>query len=282
MQLNGLSKTDLNRQHLMRVHRIPIHCPRCSKTFDRENERDSHLREQSQCMIGPRRTWDGINEHQRRILSKRVSAKRTTEENWYFIFGTLFPNSRRPESPYVESAQFSAELVALREFVIAEAPGHVAQFATSNLLPHLLPDQEDIESFTRAAVREVFDRVLERWERGASSQANLADQVWPTESGTSQDSTYSSQNRSLSSDQSQSISQGEEPLPPPQSDNMRPLGLQAPPLDQLIAARPQNGISNNIVIDQTALVSPSVDFEEALYDFPNFDSTPLNWENFGQ
>jgi hypothetical protein len=193
---------------------------------------------------------------------------------------TLFPNSPRPESPYVESAQLSEELVALREFVIAEAPGHVAQFATSSLLPRLRPDQEDIEAFTRAAVREVFDRVLERWEASASSQANLTDRVWPTESGTSQDSTYSSQNRSLSSNQSGSISQGGELYPSPQIANMHPLNLQAPPSNHLVAARSQNEISN-LDIEPRGLVGPSVGLEEALYDFPSFDPTPFNWEDFG-
>jgi hypothetical protein len=278
MHFDGVSNTDSNRQHLLRVHRIPIHCARCSKTFDREDQRDSHLRERSQCTIGPRRTWDGINEHQRGVLSKRVSAKRTREENWYFIFVTLFPDSPRPASPYVESAQLSEELIALREFVIAEAPGHVTQFATHSLLPHLRPDQEDIEAFTRAAVREVFDKVLERWEDGTSNQANNTDRVWPTESGTSQDSTYSSQNRSPST-QGGSLSRGDELYLPFQPANIRPLDLQAPPPDQLIAARPQNETSNHLSIEPIGLVGSSVDLEEALHSFPHFDLNPFSWQD---
>lgn len=83
----------------MRVHQTPIHCVRCSEIFGTEEERDSHLRQQPECTVQPPRAWDGINESKRRQLAKRISSKKTKEENWYLIYQILFPESHRPESP---------------------------------------------------------------------------------------------------------------------------------------------------------------------------------------
>ena len=161
----------------MRVHRIPVHCARCSKTFNNEDERDTHLRELPQCPIEPRQHWDGISESQKRQLAKRVSAKKSKEENWYFIYETLFPNSPRPESPFVEDTHLSEELLALREFAVSEVPGRIAQFVNVELPPDLRPSQESIEAFTQAAVQDVFDMLVEKWMPDIGSNQNQASVV---------------------------------------------------------------------------------------------------------
>jgi hypothetical protein len=148
----------------LRVHRTPVHCARCSNTFTTEDERDTHLRQQPQCPIEPPRNWDGISESQKRQLAKRVSSKKTKEENWYFIYETLFPNSERPNSPFVDDIQLSEELLALREFALREAPDRITQFVDSELPPDLRPNRGNVEAFTQAAIRGVFDILLERWE----------------------------------------------------------------------------------------------------------------------
>ncbi|KAF2464182.1 uncharacterized protein BDR25DRAFT_98854 [Lindgomyces ingoldianus] len=86
------------KQHLLRVHQVPIHCARCSKVFDTIEERDHHSR-QPECIVQPPRIFDGINESQRRQLGKRISSKKSREENWYLIYQILFPDAARPESP---------------------------------------------------------------------------------------------------------------------------------------------------------------------------------------
>ena len=100
------------REHLMRVHRIPMHCARCSQTFKTADERDAHLRQQSQCLLGPLQQWDGIRETQKVQLGERVSSKNTKQENWYFIFTTLVHNSDFPKNPFLDDVQFPEDLVA--------------------------------------------------------------------------------------------------------------------------------------------------------------------------
>ncbi|KAF1979352.1 hypothetical protein BU23DRAFT_152762 [Bimuria novae-zelandiae CBS 107.79] len=87
------------KQHLFRVHQVPIHCVRCSQTFSCEDERDAHLRSIPGCTIQPDKTWIGINETQKTQLTQRVSSKKSKEENWYSVYEILFPGSPRPESP---------------------------------------------------------------------------------------------------------------------------------------------------------------------------------------
>ena len=87
------------RQHIFRVHQVPIHCVRCSQTFSSEDERDSHLRSIPGCAIQPNQTWIGLNETQKMQLAQRVSSKKSKEENWYSVYKILFPGEPEPASP---------------------------------------------------------------------------------------------------------------------------------------------------------------------------------------
>ncbi|KAF2738685.1 hypothetical protein EJ04DRAFT_509259 [Polyplosphaeria fusca] len=182
------------KQHLMRVHRIPVHCARCSKIFSTEDERDSHLRQLPECPIEPPRRWDGISESQKRQLGKRVSIKKTKEENWYFIFKTLFPDTTLPETPYIDDLHLSEDLLALRDFAAREAPDRITQFTNSELPPDLRPNREHVEAFTQAAMREVFDILLDRWKTNGlpSQQQESANGPTPIGQERSQDSASSS------------------------------------------------------------------------------------------
>ena len=162
------------RQHLLRVHQIPIHCVRCSKVFISEDERDRHLRDAATCVIQAPRVWDGVSEAQKRQLAKRVSCRKTKEENWYLIYDILFPGSPRPDSPYVDNIQLSEELLALREFLLQEAPSRISAFSLSELPEELRASQTQVETFTQAAVRDVFDMAIERWISRELSQDTLS------------------------------------------------------------------------------------------------------------
>jgi len=169
-----------NRQHLLRVHRIPVHCARCSQTFKTPDERDAHLRQQPECPLGPPQQWDGISETQKEQLGKRVSSKNTKQENWYSIYATLFPNSDPPKNPFVDDMQLSEDLSALREFAIKEAPGLIREFATSELPPDLRPSQEQVETFTQAALHVVFNTVLEKWVPNTTDEGTMKESVVPS------------------------------------------------------------------------------------------------------
>jgi len=162
------------------VHLIPVHCARCSQTFKTPDERDAHLRQQPECPLGPPQQWDGISETQKEQLGKRVSSKNTKQENWYSIYATLFPTSDPPKNPFVDDMQLSEDLSALREFAMKEAPSLIREFATSELPPDLRPSQEQVESFTQAALHVVFNTVLEKWVPNTADEGKTKESVVPS------------------------------------------------------------------------------------------------------
>lgn len=176
----GLGTYTDSRQHVLRVHQIPVHCPRCSQVFATADERDIHFRETSVCTVQPAGVWDGVSETQKTQLAKRVSSKKSKEENWYLVYEILFPNSPKPDSPYIDDIQLSEELLALREFTMQEAPARISAFARSKIPEELRSSQDQVEAFAQAAVRDLFDMVIERWlnrehSQNASTAASNAD-----------------------------------------------------------------------------------------------------------
>ncbi|KAF2449872.1 hypothetical protein P171DRAFT_480930 [Karstenula rhodostoma CBS 690.94] len=155
---NKMDQVSRLKQHLLRVHQVPIHCVRCSQTFSTEDERDTHLRSVSGCIIQPNQVHLGITETQKAQLAQRVSVKRSKEENWYLIYN-------------LDGTQFSEELFAVREFAVREAPIRIAQLASAlqhdRRFPPLPPKYKlRIEAFAFAAVKDAFDAVVDQWLRG--------------------------------------------------------------------------------------------------------------------
>jgi len=135
----------------------------------------------------PQKDWDGmINDSQSKLLERRMSSKKTKEQNWYIIYDVLFPGSRRPESPYL-SVEFADRLLALRAFTACELPAiihQVVEVETSTTTLVL-----DMESFAMRVFQHVFELLLERFENRVTTAAadtaqeqsrplNIADQVY--------------------------------------------------------------------------------------------------------
>ena len=81
----------------------------------------------------------------------------------------------------VDDINLSEELQALREFASQEVPSRIATFVRSDLPSDLRPNQAEIESFTQAAVRDVFNTLVERWQSGqGASQQSSPVQSTPT------------------------------------------------------------------------------------------------------
>ena len=158
---------NLNRQHLSRRHRIPIHCARCSKSFESEGLRDQHLREET-CEVLPAKEWDGINDVQRKQLEGRVSWKRSREENWYIIYEILFPRAPLPASPFI-AIGLSQELSALQDFIALEGPAIVDEIVRTELPATLRPQEDEVQSFLQRASQEMASALLARWEERQSS-----------------------------------------------------------------------------------------------------------------
>ncbi|KAI1201508.1 hypothetical protein F5X97DRAFT_289795 [Nemania serpens] len=189
----GCRKYQLNRirdvkQHLLRVHRRPPYCPRCYDTFSNDEERDYHVRV---CQVEdhPLVRINGVSDDQQRTLSKKSNSKHTVEEQWHFIWETLFPNTGRPTSVYL-AKMFSDEMFLLRQYMATEGISIFRDCLNAhNAVFWMLPDNEaDIASFQESVGRGVLEKVFEGWtdyyirgvnSRPSSAQANISAATLP-------------------------------------------------------------------------------------------------------
>lgn len=95
------------KQHLKRCHLIVV-CPRCKIGYNSQDLLDQHL--VGGCEIRDCPDPEGMTPKQHEILRPRTNHKVSLEEQWYFIWDTLFPGLARPPTPYKE------EFVNLTEF----------------------------------------------------------------------------------------------------------------------------------------------------------------------
>jgi hypothetical protein len=84
------------REHLYRVHRMPLHCRRCYLTFKTENQLDDHAQLLEAC---PRREavpMEGFNKEQEEKLRDRSPMHRaqgSEEKKWQIVYLILFPDT---------------------------------------------------------------------------------------------------------------------------------------------------------------------------------------------
>jgi len=143
------------------LHKIPIHCARCLETFETEAARDNHYR--GSCEVVPPKVWEGINEHQKKQLERRVSSKNTKEKNWYIIYEILFPGAEPPKSPYLDPP-FADGILALREFAAREGPSMVREAILSDESEMVFHLDFDIQAFTESIFQRAFDLLLDQFE----------------------------------------------------------------------------------------------------------------------
>ena len=97
----------------------------------------------------------------------------------------------------IEDICLSEELIAIREFTTQAAPARIAQFIETHLPSELRSNQEQVQLFTQAAVRDVFDMLLESWDSSQPGQSSGCDQSSIVDTphrthGSNRDSGYSS------------------------------------------------------------------------------------------
>lgn len=128
------------KQHLLRVHQVPIHCPLCSREFPGELQRDEHVRQRT-CELRPLRTWEGVTADQKAAIRRRVDPTKSKREQWNGIYAILFPGQPLPENPYVERL-LSTELQTLQDFFSQEWPPTFQRLISR--LPEEVRSQETI------------------------------------------------------------------------------------------------------------------------------------------
>lgn len=143
MMRQTLTGTNYVKQHLVRYHRPPIHCPTCGEVFQQKSARDAHI-EKNTCA---RREFklEGMNLEQQEAL-RRTSRFAGHEERWYQIWDILFPGEPRPESPYVDDALEEIGRVYLKQLNQQQpgtaqvlGPDTIAHTETHHEIPTVVP-----------------------------------------------------------------------------------------------------------------------------------------------
>ncbi|OJD34204.1 zinc finger c2h2-type protein [Diplodia corticola] len=91
----GFSSVARLKEHLYRIHRLPIECPRCQEHFSSEQERTVHLSASQRCTPQPRiSNAEGFDKDQELKLrtKKRSKGDGDEEEKWRGVFKILFPD----------------------------------------------------------------------------------------------------------------------------------------------------------------------------------------------
>ena len=91
------------RQHIIRDGHAQVrHCPICGMTFESDDARSAHIRQrvcQPTLFYHPGATLDQCNRI--RDAAQRGNITGGVEERWFIMWDILFPNARRPSSPYL-------------------------------------------------------------------------------------------------------------------------------------------------------------------------------------
>jgi hypothetical protein len=163
------------RQHLKRAHQIPIHCSRCSEVFKDESLLREHERQPQPCGLLPEKEWDGVTLEQQGYLQKKVSPKKSREENWYIIFDILFPHACRPESPCkfgtrdcsssnaLADVEPYVSIVAIQNFMTTQGPSLLDDFVRRALPNTATSSNSEINTFINSLFPEFINIVFERF-----------------------------------------------------------------------------------------------------------------------
>ncbi len=114
------------KQHLVRRHRRPPHCPVCGTTFDDSERCDSHIMARDCHAPLGGVTVEGVTETQRDALTGRVDRALNEPGQWFSVWDILFPNSPRPHSPYL-STDFEGVLGILHDYWEREGDELIAE-----------------------------------------------------------------------------------------------------------------------------------------------------------
>jgi hypothetical protein len=176
------------KQHLSRFHQLPIYCPRCTDTFEAEDERDEHIRASSCLVQQDTITFEGVTRAQKTLLGQRVSGKMTPSDQWFTIFDILFPgHTPRPKSAYINT-ELTIELEAFQDLMYAEGPGLISSAITSSGLDISAIEnvEDDSTALLQSAIQDGLQQVFQRWlENMPGSQHESADSRLTTLYGSS-------------------------------------------------------------------------------------------------
>ncbi|KAF4441589.1 hypothetical protein F53441_11993 [Fusarium austroafricanum] len=90
------------KEHIFRVHRLPIHCVRCRKSFENDAQLTAHQRLAEMCALSTADLPEGFTKEQEKELRRRKSKRQSDTDHWRAMFMILFPDDdeRSIPTPY--------------------------------------------------------------------------------------------------------------------------------------------------------------------------------------
>lgn len=152
-----LTRNSYVKQHLFRSHMQPIHCDICLSIWPNEDDLREHRRAQ-QCVKRAYIAPEGITPDQKRKLHSRLGSKNKSEsDQWFEIYGILFPGSKKPKSAYLDG-ELSEDVESLREFIERRgADIMMNQLVDSSVFQQAGVDNHELQQHVQNALTSMFD-----------------------------------------------------------------------------------------------------------------------------
>ncbi|TRX92104.1 hypothetical protein FHL15_006971 [Xylaria flabelliformis] len=108
-----LTKMSYVKQHLLRYHDAPhCNCPVCQRPLSNKAQRDRQT--DSQDCQQSQHTVYIMTAKQKREIQRATGRKITCEGKWYQVWSILFPDAKKPDSPFVKGHYFAEVLSSIR------------------------------------------------------------------------------------------------------------------------------------------------------------------------
>ncbi|KAI0548167.1 hypothetical protein F4679DRAFT_551497 [Xylaria curta] len=119
-----LSKISYVKQHLVRHHMVPKHCPRCLDVFSEYKDFEAHLRRKERCEERSGKI-EGITEAVKEKLSRRSDHSVDEAEQWRDIWKIIFEREP-PASPYID-LDLPEEINWYNDYLFSQVPNRLSE-----------------------------------------------------------------------------------------------------------------------------------------------------------
>ncbi|KAK4221306.1 hypothetical protein QBC38DRAFT_377349 [Podospora fimiseda] len=218
MRMDKISRV---KQHLTRKHLPAFYCERCMLVLPDEQAHLAHIQIMN-CSFQSER-FIGITHRQQRELSRKSNSNLSVTDQWFAIWGIVFPNTPRPLSAYMDP-DLSEDLCRFREYAELHGPQLIEEEIRSSQIEGINLELEGPgdSALLQHVISRGLNRIFENW-LGARPRNNSHATILSHTSGqdTSENNYNFQQRRSIDSGVAMQGSQRSQ-----NHDRERPRGYQ--------------------------------------------------------
>ncbi|KAF7556042.1 hypothetical protein G7Z17_g1725 [Cylindrodendrum hubeiense] len=164
-----LSEIKRVKQHLNRNHTPRHYCNRCYVVYPNELGLETHLTQET-CTRGKSAKLEGIGNDQKIKLHSKSNLAHSEWERWFIIWGIVFPDVPRPDSPYMPRGA-SEDMASFLEFSQRHAPSILFQRIRAS---GISLSNEEMSLSEQEVLNQGFNDVYQRWLHTFPSLARSA------------------------------------------------------------------------------------------------------------